>query len=45
MMLIVGYRVIGLDLLIPRADWERSDGLYYQLRGYEFEPVWEKAPT
>jgi hypothetical protein len=40
MKLIVGYKVIGLDIFIPIRNWEH-DGLYYALRGYEFEAVWE----
>ena len=40
MNLIIGYRVKGLDLFIPIRQWESFDGLYYQLQGYEFEPVW-----
>ncbi len=37
---IVGYRVVGTDIFIPVKDFEQ-DGRYYELRGYEFEPVWD----
>lgn len=37
---IVGYRVVGTDIFIPIKDFEQ-DGRYYELRGHEFEPVWD----
>ena len=37
---IIGYRVVGTDIFIPIKDFEQ-DGRYYELRGYEFEPVWD----
>ena len=52
---ITGYNVIDKDgkevigkngkvLFIPILDWESFDGRYYELKGYEFEPVWSQ-PT
>ena len=37
---IIGYRVVGTDIFIPIKDFEQ-DGRYYELRGHEFEPVWD----
>lgn len=39
---VVGYRIVGTDRVIPIRDWESFDGLYYQLQGYEFVPVWSE---
>lgn len=41
MKTIIGYKVVGTSLFIPVRDFEH-DGRYYELLGYEFEPVWSE---
>ena len=42
MKTIVAYRVVETGLVIPIRDWQSFDGLYYQQKGYTFEPIWSE---